>query len=85
MHDFITTYMASQEIETRSRELRKDLLDPDSLYQYEIWDSIGARPSIKERIVSVMRRIRPHQAAPKSVTASGESSVSCTAQHAPQC
>ena len=85
MHDFITTYMASQEIETRSRELRKDLLDPDSLYQYEIWDSIGARPSIKERIVSLMRRIRPRQAAPKPVTASGESSVSCTAQHVSQC
>ena len=84
MHDFITSYMVSQEIEHQARTRRKDLLDPDSLYQYEIWDSIGARPSIKDRFLALIQRIRRQQPTLDPGTATRENPVSCYTQHVPQ-
>lgn len=85
MHDIISAHLISQEIDRKALELRYEMEDPDSLYRYEIWDSIGARPSLAERLRSLISRFRRPGATSKPVpAASGEVPVSTT-QCAPQC
>lgn len=84
MHDVISAYMLSQEIDRTAREKRYDRLDPDTLYRYEIWDSIGAAPSLRERFGSLATWFRRRKAVPntsqETVTDACAPSATCAPQ-----
>lgn len=73
MYDPIATYVLSQEVDRASRERYHQNHDPDSLYQYEIWDSIGASPSLRERLVAFITWFRRRK--PEATTSKKKANV----------
>lgn len=84
MHDVIFAHLLSHEIfqETRKRQLER--IDPDSLHQYEVWDSIGASPSLRERIGSIISWFARRTRAAKRPSENATATCVHTSQCAPQ-
>ena len=66
MQNFIHVNLITQELDRELNKKRLERFDPDGLAQYEIWDHAFGGPTFRERIVSLVKRVRrPQSKRPK--------------------